>query len=159
MGSVDDLQVLFDDPSRFDGLPRVDVDRRLVCLWERPTFTPARSWTVYRGRGAHLVRRVTLDHNPVGGTLEPWGSDGQVPASVWDPLQAELEALELAPLAVGDRWGLDGTISGVHRGGLFAAVRLSWWESGPPAWAPLAAWLPRAVALLEAQLPPHVRPR
>lgn len=159
MGSVDDLQVLFDDPSRFDGLPRVDVDRRLVCLWERPTFTPARSWTVYRGRGAHLVRRVTLDHNPVGGTLEPWGSDGQVPAGAWDPLQAELEAMSLPPFAPCDLTGRDGSLYGVRSGDFLHSATLSWWEEGPTGWAALVAWLPRAVSVLEPHLPRHAPPR
>jgi hypothetical protein len=68
-------------------------------------------------------------------------------------LRAELSAITIAPFAIEDENGRDGSWYGVELGVFKAAVTLRWWQEAPEGWPGLDAWWRKTVAACEVQLP------
>lgn len=153
-----DARALFEQPARFPGLPRMRVEAAF-CAWVSAPFSPPVSWTVYPAGPGYVVRRVMLLRPaPFSDAPTPWGADGFAPREVVQPWVDALAAIAVPPFASAASWGLDGTHYGVARGDLWLSARLAWWETPPPAWAPLAAWHAGVIAAISPFVPEHRDP-
>jgi hypothetical protein len=144
-------------PENYPGL--VERARASVCLrvWLYPSFEPQRSWAVIRAKEGLFLRRIVWDQQRRGGGLRPpdtYGSETPLANSVFDMLQAELQAIELPPFLPVPTIGVDGTSYGVETGSYMPSARLAWWHTLPEAWGPLRNWHARAAALFDSLLPP-----
>ncbi|MGC4043592.1 MAG: hypothetical protein QM758_07280 [Armatimonas sp.] len=150
-------------PERYPLLTRLGrLDRVVFQLGQFPSFSVYTTWALVQKPDGYFVRRVVWDRstNPQT-TTSPllYGSEGQLPTEPAEALASEFHNLSvpLSPFQEPLGLGLDGTRYSLATDRFKIALTLSWWESGPPGWEPLAQCHTRAVELFEAHLPPTTR--
>ena len=151
---VDEREQLLAHPERYPGLRPLPSPS--VRLWRYPAFQTWASWSLHHDRRADelWLRRITSGPSrEEPAVLGHWGAEARLELTQLHALERELTAIRVPALVSPDRFGLDGTMSGISAGPYVARTCFEWWCDAPPAFAELQRWHARARELFEVALP------
>jgi hypothetical protein len=136
--------------------PRLHRRHALFRLSRAPALRAiSHAWAVMgpmKGRedGRPIVRELRVDRHARGAEAQFRVRDVELTTAVVDTWLTELYDIRIPVGGIERNLGTDGTTYALSTKAGFAALSMSWWADGPPAWRDLTRWARRTMGVLHA---------
>ena len=151
---------VFQNPEKFESLPKREEHYRLLCLWRIPSFEALSSWSLYETKSQNdfILRRLEYDYhkhtlinneNP-----DIIGSEAIIDSVQLKNILKAFVELKIPIFHQNDRVTiLDGTSYGIEFGNWWQKTIVHWQESVNKEWYPLMELFNNTIKLMDHYLP------